>query len=640
MSALPPDLAPATLPVLLAGPIVRRVTPDLFALWLVGSQALRLRLRLWQGEQVYWEGEVTAPALRQLPLGERVVVHCLAVRPETPLPTYVHYSLERHDGESWQTLLPPEQRYADAAPRIPVAAEIRELLHGSCRKPHHPSADALLSADTLLARRYAEGVDPPDLLLFSGDQVYVDDLCGPLLLAVHQAIRLLGMPNEVFPEAGSLPDAESLYAVPDSLYGRRNYLPQVLSENRYSRLFNRSSRPVFTSSYSDNHLISFAETFVLYLLCWSPALWPLIELPEASRLELSPEKQALYTDEKNALEGFVAGLPRVQRLLAHLPTYMIFDDHDVTDDWNLTAGWEQAAYGHPFSRRIIGNALMAYWLCQGWGNDPDAFEAPFWQKVEAYCRQPDSASQEAWIQTLFRFEGWQYSLPTTPKLVVLDTRTRRWQSESSPHQPSGLMNWEALSEMQQALLHEDAVILVSPAPIFGVKMVEVIQSLFAKAGQALAVDAENWMAHPGAASTLLNIFRHGRTPQHFVILSGDVHYSFVYDIVLRFRRQSPQIWQITASGLKNEFPQKILKRLGQMNRVLFHRHSPLNWLTRRKHMRIAAREANGRSGQHLYNASAIGWVRFRPDGAPARIGLLTGTGETVHFEPSREPTES
>ena len=35
-------------------------------------------------------------------------------------------------------------------------------------------------------------------------------------------------------------------------------------------------------------------------------------------------------------------------------------DHDVTDDWNLTADWERCAYGHPFSKRIIGNALVAY----------------------------------------------------------------------------------------------------------------------------------------------------------------------------------------------------------------------------------------------------------------------------------------
>ncbi len=53
-------------------------------------------------------------------------------------------------------------------------------------------------------------------------------------------------------------------------------------------------------------------------------------------------------------------------------------------------------------------------------------------------------------------------LPTTPALVVLDTRTRRWRSEFNLKQPSGLLDWEALSELQQALLDHPSAIIVSP----------------------------------------------------------------------------------------------------------------------------------------------------------------------------------
>jgi hypothetical protein len=69
--------------------------------------------------------------------------------------------------------------------------------------------------------------------------------------------------------------------------------------------------------------------------------------------------------------------------------------------------------------------------------------------------------------------------------------------------------------------------MVSPAPVLGVKLIENVQRVFTWLGLALMVDAENWMAHPGAAHVMLNIFRHRRTPRTFVILSGDVHYSFV-----------------------------------------------------------------------------------------------------------------
>ncbi|BBI70472.2 hypothetical protein HAALTHF_04560n [Vreelandella aquamarina] len=95
---------------------------------------------------------------------------------------------------------------------------------------------------------------------------------------------------------------------------------------------------------------------------------------------------------------------------------------------------------------------------------------------------------------------------------MLDTRTRRWRSERSPNRPSGLMDWEALMEMQQALLGTKSAVIVSPAPMFGVKLIESIQKLFTLAGKPLVVDAENWMAHRGAANVLLHIWRHSKTP--------------------------------------------------------------------------------------------------------------------------------
>ncbi|HAO75236.1 MAG TPA: hypothetical protein DCW62_09470, partial [Pseudomonas sp.] len=90
---------------------------------------------------------------------------------------------------------------------------------------------------------------------------------------------------------------------------------------------------------------------------------------------------------------------------------------------------------------------------------------------------------------------------------VLDTRTRRWRSERNLSRPSGLMDWEALSELQQNILDKPSVLIVSPAPMFGVKLIEAVQRVFSWAGQPLLVDAENWMAHRGAAHVMMNIFR-------------------------------------------------------------------------------------------------------------------------------------
>ncbi len=629
-------------PFILAGPIVRRVTPEVFTLWLVAREALQLRLCLKTAGQLVFDQVLEAPSLERWQLGQRAWVHAIQVRPvglatKQQTTALLNYQLLIQQEGTWVPIeqILPDLSYDGAEPQIPVAGRLGELLHGSCRKPHYPGPDALVAADQMLAERYAQGQLPPDLLMMTGDQVYLDDLCGPMLLAVHQLIDALGLPSEVFP-GECVADTQELYSDPDTLYGRQRFLPRLLSDNRYSRLFMGSSRPVFSSSYCDNHLISFAEAFALYLLSWSPAPWALITLPDGEDLSLSPDKQALFNREKAALLGFINGLGQVRRLMAHLPTYMIFDDHDVTDDWNLTANWEAAAYGHPFSRRVIGNALMAYFICQGWGNDPSAFDSRFLAQLHDYCQTYSDEAQSVWIETLMLFEGWQYSLPTSPKIVVLDTRTRRWHSDTHPNRPSGLMNWEALTEMQQHLLHQEAVVLVSPAPIFGVKLVEVLQHLLALLGQALAADAENWMGHSDAVSTLLNIFRHQRTAKYFVILSGDVHYSFAYDIVIRFRRNSPKIWQITASGFKNEFPAKLLKRLGLLNRILFHRRSLLNWLTRRKRMLIEPRFVAGQPGHQLVNQTSIGRVCFNQLGAPSEIALLTSQGKQLVFEPDQD----
>jgi len=305
-----------------------------------------------------------------------------------------------------------------------------------------------------------------------------------------------------------------------------------------------------------------------------------------------------------------------------LPSLMIFDDHDVTDDWNLSAQWEETAYGHPFSKRIIGNALLAYMVCQGWGNNPDVFGEILTKtrQLSATQRYLDSPLQDALIDDLLSFQNWHYVLPTSPALVVLDTRTRRWRSEMTLKQPSGLLDWEALSELQQELLDHPSAIIVSPAPIFGVKLIETVQRIFSWCGFPLLVDAENWMAHRGAAQVILNIFRHSRTPGNYVVLSGDVHYSFVYEVLIRHRKGGPRIWQITSSGIKNEFPPALLEWFDRLNRWLYSPRSPLNWFTKRRLMRIVPHTPeHAEAGERLWNSAGIGQVLFNDKGQPREI---------------------
>ncbi|MDZ7851751.1 MAG: alkaline phosphatase family protein [Halomonas sp.] len=634
----------APLPDVLAGPLLRRISPQRLVIWLVGTRPLDLSLMLHPSGHPPRRLNLNDKRLRRLPLGKHAWLHLIDVALDTPLPlgVYIDYDLKMATDEGGSGIADwaPHLLHEGATyPCFVLAGDHRRLLHGSCRRPHYDGPDGLVRADAWLAERRETPEAWPAWLLMTGDQVYADDVAGPLLVAIHALIRRLGLFDESL-EGATVADSQGLYGSEATYYRREALLPDVESSaDLRERFFGGVRKPVFTSANAHNHLMTFAEVIAMYLLTWSPLPWRLIEI---ARPPLDEEKSALFQRERTVIEHFVEGLPAGARLLAHLPSLMIFDDHDITDDWNLSADWERTAYGHPFSKRIIGNALLAYLLCQGWGNDPDRLVEPLdavaelLETAQAKDGWLPAEDQDAVIDDLQRFQGWEVQVEGDPKLVILDTRTRRWRSERSPKRPSGLMDWEALSELQQQVLDAPSVVIVSPAPMFGVKLIEVIQKLFTLAGKPLMVDAENWMAHRGAASVMLNIFRHSRTPGHYVILSGDVHYSFAYDIRIRHRREGPRLWQITSSGIKNAFPDTLLDWFDRANRWLYAPRSPLNWFTKRRRMEITPRDPDrAKAGERLWNGSGIGLVELDDQGRPSDIRQLDGRGFDVVF-PDRQ----
>ncbi|MFG6159423.1 alkaline phosphatase family protein [Halomonas sp. 1390] len=637
------DTAP--LPEVLAGPILRRLSAERLVIWLVGSRPLAPSLMLHPAGHTPRRLVLNDSRLTRLPLGRHAWLHLIDVPLETPLPRGVRIDYDlKLPGESGATGIAdwaPHLLHEGAThPCFVLAERHGRLLHGSCRRPHHDGPDGLVRADAWLAERRASPEAWPAWLLMTGDQVYTDDVAGPMLVAIHGLIRRLGLFDETL-EGATVADSQALYADPAGYYRREALLPEAESSEKVRKgFFGGARKPVFTSANAHNHLMSFAEVIAMYLLAWSPTPWRLVDMEAPT---LNEEHAARFRTEKAVIERFAAGLPAAARVMAHLPSLMIFDDHDITDDWNLTADWESTAYGHPFSKRIIGNALLAYLLCQGWGNDPDRLAEPLDDAASLLSRAADhegwlpAGEQDAVIERLLRLQGWEVEVEGDPKLVILDTRTRRWRSERSPTRPSGLMDWEALSELQQNMLGAASVVIVSPAPMFGVKLIETIQRLFTLAGRPLLVDAENWMAHRGAASVMMNIFRHSRTPGHYVILSGDVHYSFAYDIRIRHRREGPRLWQITSSGVKNAFPDTLLDWFDRLNRWLYAPRSPLNWLTKRRRMVISPRDPDrAKAGERLWNGCGIGLVELDGEGRPSDIRQLDARGFDVRFpEPDK-----
>lgn len=617
------------LPFLIAGPMLRKATSNELVFWVVTTEPLSGHFQLYQQDS---DKAIFSHDLNQcqpIQVGTRAFVTLAHFHGNFTVDERLEYEFISQKGnfiELCPHLLYEEEKRLSI--KIPSTADY--ILHGSCRNPHHNGKDALIAADAKIAKQPWD--ERPDMLLMAGDQIYADHVAGPMLSAIVQVIDLLGLPNETFNDA-KIASTADLHAHADGFYGRESLLPSYQAERSWLFSFMPTMpSPVFSSRDCGNHLISLSEFFAMYLLVWSPQLWKHVAY-SCPPTTLTNRLKTRWEEENTQITQFVEGLPFAHRLFAHLPTYMIFDDHDVTDDWNLTIGWEKAAYSNVFSKRIIGNGLLSYWLCQGWGNEPSHFNSEFLALANAFFDSPNVQNQDAFIQHLYQFEKWHYTIHTSPKVVVLDTRTRRWRSESKMNKPSGLMDWEALIEFQQELMHQDKVIVVSAAPMFGVKFIEALQKAATMIGQPLMIDAENWMAHPGSANTLLSIFTHTKTPTHFVILSGDVHYSFAYDIKLRFRKCSPNIHQITCSGIKAQFPEPLLGFCDHADRLLYSPRSPLNFFTKRKRLKVQKRSPSIEGTRRLVNATAIGEVKLDEKGKPERVSILTGEGSEIEFLP-------
>ena len=620
------------MPQVIAGPIVRKVTSTECHIWVVTSNADSPTLNLSANEVVV-SGNCQRETIR---VGKYAFIHLLSFTSSEPFEdtARIGYSLSFSDDAqqaSWEN----EQRgllYDGQSSLCFHYTETPEtILHGSCRKPHFHSDDALAQVDVLHKNAFKKQNDFPDLLLMTGDQIYADDVAGPMLKAIHSVIDRLGLYHEAL-EGAVVTNTNELATHEHGYYEREQLLPQIATNTVLSSIFfGAKKKPVFTSVNAQNHLIGSAEIIAMYLLVWSDTLWADINIDKDG---IPPKYHAIFDKEHEALNGFVKQLPQVRRALAHIPTYMIFDDHDVTDDWNLTRGWEQEVYGNPLSKRMIGNALIGYLLCQGWGNAPKKV-APLIAKVQESMGESGLKSHDEIIDDLLDFDQWHYRLDTTPPIEVLDTRTQRWRSEYNMNKPSGLMDWEALCDFQHSIIGKESVIVVSAAPIYGVKVIEAIQKVFTFFGKALTVDAENWMAHKGTANVILNIFRHYKTPPDFIILSGDVHYSFVYDVRLRFRRNSPHITQFTCSGLKNAFPDGLIKWLDRLNRVLYRSKSPLNLFTRRRNMSVKAREPSLGYGE-LFNGCAIGVLKISQKNTDVQCKALLSNGKEVEFPASKD----
>ena len=398
-------------------------------------------------------------------------------------------------------------------------------------------------------------------------------------------------------------------------------------------------KPPLTSDEAECHLIRLGEFYAMYLFAWSDVLWaefdllPVPEMPLLGGVITMAQAQEKinaaksYNQQVVSLRHFHNSLGKLRRALANVPTYMIFDDHEVTDDWYIHRQTREDVLDSPLGKRIVTNALCAYSVFQAWGNAPADFSPGAegglflsilsqWRGQELSAEYSDlcSAVGTASAASPPRLRFDYAAGGPAHDVIVLDTRTRRGYA---PDDEKGQADLVPAAELQIQIANripsspaarKPLTVLISAAPVFGDPLVEWGQDLAGHIKSATSLDRETWLVparRQGFEQLLDALVPCGSV----LILSGDVHYAFTCGIRYWNDRTSPgsraAFVQLVSSALKNQ---------SGAGGFLGSKPVPipqviLGWPS---------------SGEHMASASDIGPLPVQVDGMPAVRKLRMG----------------
>ncbi|WP_405799705.1 alkaline phosphatase D family protein [Streptomyces sp. NBC_01506] len=304
----------------------------------------------------------------------------------------------------------------------------------------------------------------------------------------------------------------------------------------------------------------------------------------ADRRDLSEPPGAEVTDyeEYTLLYDESWSDPQVRWLLSTVPSCMIFDDHDVIDDWNTSASWVAEMRTEPWWRERILSGLMSYWVYQHLGNLSPAELAT--DKLYAAVRaEPDGTDRlrEFAAEADADPAGvrWSYRRDFgRTRLLMVDSRAARVLAEGRREM---LDAEEARWVRDQALTDpgaRDHLLIGTSLPWLLPPLVHDAESWnaalaggvrgprWARFGEKLrrAADLEHWAAFPTSFEKLAGLIAEvgdgPEAPATVCVLSGDVHHAYVAEPVWRTGQPRSRVVQLTCSPVHNSIPLSI--RLG------------------------------------------------------------------------------
>ncbi|MFJ4363309.1 alkaline phosphatase D family protein [Streptomyces chartreusis] len=275
--------------------------------------------------------------------------------------------------------------------------------------------------------------------------------------------------------------------------------------------------------------------------------------------------------------------PEVRWLLSTVPSCMIFDDHDVIDDWNTSAAWLADMRATPWWRERLLSGLMSYWVHQHLGNlspaelaaDPlfaAVREAPDGtDELRSFACKADA--DPASVRWSYRRDFGRVRLlmvDTRAARVLdeearsmLDPREARWLREQALDAPGSYDHLLIGTSLPWLLPH-----LVHDAEAWNAALCRGERGeRWARFGEDLRrrADLEHWAAFPSSFDALTELIAEAGSgpdaPATVCVLSGDVHHAYIAEPAWPAGTgPDARVLQLTCSPVHNAIPLAI--RLG------------------------------------------------------------------------------
>jgi len=272
--------------------------------------------------------------------------------------------------------------------------------------------------------------------------------------------------------------------------------------------------------------------------------------------------------------------PDVRWLLATIPTSMIFDDHDVRDDWNTSHSWRQdMAEQSWWHERIVG-ALTSYWVYQHLGNlgPAELADNELYQRVRTAGEDVEPLLREFAEAADAEADGakgarWSYRRDFGPvRLLVIDSRCGRVLDGDRGMIGEAEFGWitdQLSGDYRHLLVGTSLPWLLAPA----LHDIEAWNEALcagrrgrpaARLSEGLrrAADLEHWAAFGRSFERLSELIAavgrgeyggSGGAPSTICVLSGDVHHAYIAAASMAGGTRSA-VYQLTCSPLHNRVP--------------------------------------------------------------------------------------